>query len=527
MPTLAQQRALALVPKFTASLSMTCSSFLIYEVWCDRRQKRSSAIQRVLVGMSVVDICASFGWLLSTWAVPASSGFALATGNQATCNFQGFLLQMAVGAPLYNSSLALFYLMVIKYNWTNPMLVRVEKMVHGAILTFSVGTAILLLPLEQYNHISSVCWVIGEPQGCGHSTNRPSEEEVPCTRGDYAYLYGLALFYGPLWICVLACITSMIIIYREVKMTHHRINQYGRRNQHHMRRSSSDTSLVATQALLYTCSFFVTWMPSTIWSVAYWLDVDQFWLDLLAAVCEPLQGFINMCIFVRRRPQSQQKIRWFLRTIFLCQWSSDEDHDGNDHLGRRSRGVHSGHGTARLSRGRTNSSVQFSLDLSETTAEQTSNRNHSGRDQGDDEMRTKADTFVHEASESKTQASTENAVDDTFAHEAPELKTQSSTEMAADVPVSELYSPKEQEEDSSCDKPQSATDEVALKSSLEESDPLREKSDLVLWTRHKELDTAETSNVQPMTELVPERVNSGPHRLDCALNSPRRNSATF
>jgi len=266
------------------------------------------------VGMSCIDICASFGWFLSTWAVPEETGFALARGTTASCNFQGFLLQLAVGAPLYNSSLALFYLMVIKYNWTNGRLQAVEKMVHAAILIFSIGTSILLLPLTQYNHIGAVCWVIGEPQGCGHSTNTPNPD-VPCERGDYAYLYGLALFYGPLWVCVILCIICMAFIFFEVRSTHRRLHRYGRRNQS-LRRSAADTSAVATQAALYCLSFFFTWMPSTIWSIAYWFGVEQFWLDLLAAICEPLQGFINMLIFIRRRQSSQLKIYDLFVTIF-------------------------------------------------------------------------------------------------------------------------------------------------------------------------------------------------------------------
>ena len=104
--TLRQERALALTPKFTASLSIPCSIFLLYEIYCDHKRMGTNSIQRVLVGMSIVDILASSAWFLSTWAVPEGS-FAYAAGNEASCNFQGFLLQLAIRAPLYNCSLAL------------------------------------------------------------------------------------------------------------------------------------------------------------------------------------------------------------------------------------------------------------------------------------------------------------------------------------------------------------------------------------------------------------------------------------
>lgn len=54
--TVVQERALAITPKCCASLSIPCSVFLIYEVWCDHRKKGSTPIQRALVGMSMVDI---------------------------------------------------------------------------------------------------------------------------------------------------------------------------------------------------------------------------------------------------------------------------------------------------------------------------------------------------------------------------------------------------------------------------------------------------------------------------------------
>jgi hypothetical protein len=154
--TLPQERALAIMPKVTSPISIISSLFIIHEVYCDHRTPRgTTAVQRALVGMSIVDVLASSAWFLSTWAVPEGS-FAFAAGNRASCNFQGFFLQLAVGAPLYNSSLALFYILMIKLRWTDTQLARIERWVHGFIMCFSIGTSILLLQLEQYNHIAAV-----------------------------------------------------------------------------------------------------------------------------------------------------------------------------------------------------------------------------------------------------------------------------------------------------------------------------------------------------------------------------------
>ena len=154
--TLSRERALAICPKISAAISIPCSCYIIYEVVHDYRTRGTSPVQRALCAMSCVDIMASTGWFMSTWAVPASSGFAYASGNRTTCNFQGFLLQLAIGAPLYNSSLALFYLLMIKMRWSDVELAKIERWVHGFILSFTWGTSILLLKLEQYNHIAAV-----------------------------------------------------------------------------------------------------------------------------------------------------------------------------------------------------------------------------------------------------------------------------------------------------------------------------------------------------------------------------------
>ncbi|KAG7355032.1 hypothetical protein IV203_004388 [Nitzschia inconspicua] len=317
--TVSQQRALALVPKFTSSFSIPCSIAIIWEVLSDHRRGRgTTSIQRVLVGMSVVDICASSAWFLSTWAVPKESGWAFAAGNKATCDFQGFLLQMAIGAPLYNSSLALFYTLIIKLRWSDKELIRIERWIHGFILSFTIGTSFLMLFLKQYNQIGAVCWIIGDPPDCGNSSYRPGD--VPCERGNWAWIYGVALFYGPLWICVIACVVSMIILYHEVKQTLQRASLYTTSYgaTHSLGRSGNNSNKVAVQAMLYSLTFLLTWMPSTLWSIAHWYQWSHFALDMVAATAEPLQGFWNFLIFLRSRPETVRKIRLRMSILFPC-----------------------------------------------------------------------------------------------------------------------------------------------------------------------------------------------------------------
>lgn len=93
---------LAIIPKIGSALSIPSSMFIISESLSDHQRGKGTAIQRTLVGMSVVDVAASFAWFLSTWAVPKGTA-PLSRGNLTSCNFQGFLLQLAVGVSLFRN----------------------------------------------------------------------------------------------------------------------------------------------------------------------------------------------------------------------------------------------------------------------------------------------------------------------------------------------------------------------------------------------------------------------------------------
>jgi hypothetical protein len=163
-----------------------------------------------------------------------------------------------------------------------------------------------------------VCWVIGDPSDCGNSSFQPSD--TPCERGNWAWVYGLALFYGPLWICVIACVGSMVLLYREVKETLRRASNYTTNYgaSHSLGRSGNNSNKVAVQAFLYSFTFLITWMPSTLWSIAHWFQWNHFGLDIAAAAAEPLQGFWNFLIFLRSRPETTRKLRVALSVLLPC-----------------------------------------------------------------------------------------------------------------------------------------------------------------------------------------------------------------
>ena len=301
-----QLKALAITPKITSSFSIICSVLIIKEVIADHRRNKGKVTLRALLGMSIIDVMASSGWFLSTWMAPVGSNAVYAAGNTQTCTYQGFLLQIAIGAPMYNSCLALYYLLTINYGWREERLQRLERWLHAFVLIFAFGTGILLIPLNVYNHIGAVCWVVGLPKGCENSNYQPSD--VPCERGNDAWKYGFALFYVPLWVCIIFTTIAMIMIYRKVRETEKRSSRYAGSSTAR-RRTFLQSDRVAAQAILYTFAFYITWLPSTIWSLTWWSGSAMFWLDFLATITEPSQGSMNLFVFLRPRPGLRARLK--------------------------------------------------------------------------------------------------------------------------------------------------------------------------------------------------------------------------
>ena len=194
-----QEIILALVPKVTGALGMMGSAIILSNIWSSR--DKSNPMLRALFGMSAFYLFDAMSWFLSSWMSPSSTGFAFAIGNVSTCSFQGFWLQAVIAGPLYNAVMACYFYLVACHAASRDKLRRLEPFLHTAVLFFALGTSIVFLKDDQFNPIGAVCWVNGSPPQCGSSTFKENPD-VPCERGDHAWLYGMLVFYLPLWLCI-------------------------------------------------------------------------------------------------------------------------------------------------------------------------------------------------------------------------------------------------------------------------------------------------------------------------------------
>jgi hypothetical protein len=166
-----------LAPIPSALLSFCASGTIIYMI-LRSPTKLNKPFRRIIFGMSVYDMVQSFPSVISALPSPAGSKWG-AIGNRGTCATQGFLIQLAaLGSPLYNLSLAFFYLCIIKFNMTNEQFQkRVENKLHVISNFLPWSTAIYLLITENFNFNPVNCWIGPDPIDCIHNP------DVECIRG--------------------------------------------------------------------------------------------------------------------------------------------------------------------------------------------------------------------------------------------------------------------------------------------------------------------------------------------------------
>ena len=155
----AEEKAVAIAPKFTSALSMFGSSFIILKVLQKPKSQRNS-YHRLMLGMSICDLLSSTCFLLTTWPIPSDENVYGASGTQGTCIAQGFFSQFSLATAMYNASLSIFYVAKIRYMWTTKRIERqLEPFLHGLALTIGIGTATAGIVLNLYNNDSWECWV--------------------------------------------------------------------------------------------------------------------------------------------------------------------------------------------------------------------------------------------------------------------------------------------------------------------------------------------------------------------------------
>ena len=137
---------------------MVFSGCIVFIILRDH-SRRNRLYHRLLLGISCCDISSSFWIGMSTWPIPSESGAKWAIGNDRTCQVQGFFLQLVIWSSFYNASLSIYYTLVIRYNWKERELKKLEWFMHGVPALWSIGSAVSGLILDVFGNATLWCWV--------------------------------------------------------------------------------------------------------------------------------------------------------------------------------------------------------------------------------------------------------------------------------------------------------------------------------------------------------------------------------
>jgi len=327
----AQLTALAVIPKISGLSSIVGSAWIVFEVVKDPT-KLKKTYHRLVFMMSACNFFVSFAKAYSTWPVPATKeneNVNGAIGNVSDCTIQGFFVQLGnTIVPMYNIALSIYFLLVIKYNYSNKRTRDIEWMMHAACFgtAFALSIVGLVPGLDLYNYDqfgggSEVMWcsMSSYPSGCLSSYE--NNGVTTCERGNNAALYELGLFYAPLWSMILLSAIIMIQLYRFVQQQEHRTPKW---TTARLQRTKNTLH----QATFFICAFYITWICTSINRLLEFGNVQFFALVLGHAVLSPSQGFMNFFVYMRptilkymkkklaqkkRRDQRQPDLRSSLR----------------------------------------------------------------------------------------------------------------------------------------------------------------------------------------------------------------------
>ncbi|KAG7337964.1 hypothetical protein IV203_032097 [Nitzschia inconspicua] len=208
---LAIDKALALVPKVTGSLSLMGSIFVVQDVARDEKKRTESVYHRIMMGLSIFSGISSVTNFLSTWPIPAyqSDTVFLATGTTATCTAQGFFAELGnLTSVLYTAALTLRYVLFICYNISEIQLQRYEPLFHGFPILIGLAMAIVGLPFQLYNNSGWLCWYAVYPLNC--------DVDGTCERGVMAPLFK-SIHYSIVWMSIIFVTFGMLFIYITVR----------------------------------------------------------------------------------------------------------------------------------------------------------------------------------------------------------------------------------------------------------------------------------------------------------------------
>lgn len=287
---------------FSATLSIIGSSLIIYIIARGGVQQLSRLRNRLLLGMSIMDIFSSAANGLSVIPTPQVTACSFGSGNLSTCSAQGFFVQLGLAVPGYNAMLSINYLMAIRYGVDPTTLAgKYEICMHAYAIILPLTTATIGVAYNMFFNEERLCWFGDVCQSLGN-----------CPDGNiwgrgYVLVVITAVFT---YVNSTAAILCMILIYWTLRKINTSMQRHAFRPQGVAvrDREPSHTEFAANECFKQALLYFAAYMLTYIWGLIYILlsiigdptgILNQAWYQYMQGTFQPLQGFWNFFAYVR------------------------------------------------------------------------------------------------------------------------------------------------------------------------------------------------------------------------------------
>ena len=313
-------RNLVLVLRIAGILTILGAGYIIQDI-CKDEARRKTTKNKIIICMSSCDLLyAFFISVIGPAMVPKDTSIGIdvpgAMGNQLTCEVQGFVAQVTgSGSGLYNLSLALCYLLMVRYEYSDERLRMLESYFLYLPIISSLVVAIIGLPFGIFNfHGTYTCFIDASPLACD-----AAESPIECDHGEmYIYwLYSNSIIMIISGCAIIVCMVKMYtaVLRQERSGDRFRFSVVASRSSFIIGRATTPASstmsrrassirhrrdllsrTMRSQGLWYSGAFLFTFFPTAFCFLWQKESLQPFVLITLHLI-----GFTNAVIYIRPR----------------------------------------------------------------------------------------------------------------------------------------------------------------------------------------------------------------------------------
>lgn len=313
----------------------TLGSFLISYHAIPRKDKQSTSVNRLLLGLSLSDISNSSRLILAP--LIAYPQLRPSPG----CTADGFFTILGFLGAYYNAALSYYYYAVVVRGMQDRRFSKwPERICHIVCCLFGFLSALMGIFLNTYNPNNDElgCYIAPYPLDC------LEDENVPCERGELAWIHNYIAAVIPIFLALILIVFFNVSIYRSVRRLEKKLMRYDfartveagstaagssfapsvadnasptmatttttttTQQQEQQRRDVHQRSTkIAAQGFLYVFSFAVSWLFVFIMFIINTIDAQgvtdekYFAVQVLMSLFYPVQGFLNAIVYIRPR----------------------------------------------------------------------------------------------------------------------------------------------------------------------------------------------------------------------------------